>query len=120
VETQNEMEALVQRADKLVNVMAGAVFGALEASAERIELVVRVTQHNQKSEAIDLVLTGLEARREAVQQRLDAAKGTALKASLHRQLEFIAAEENAILAKIGVGEPAQSQAPAKLKRAAGT
>ena len=95
------MRALATRSSQLIDAISGAIMAQAEVAAERIQLAAAVAQVEQRMAAHSAVLECIDAQRIAVEAKMVGAKGARLKL-YETQLDLLAAQEVAILAKVGV------------------
>jgi len=104
-EPKNEMVALTAHTEKLVNTLTAAVLATAEVAADRIELAAGVAQIQQRMAALGSVLECVSAQKQELLVRLDQVTGP-MRSLLEHQVAALVTQEQAILAKAGVPQPA--------------
>jgi hypothetical protein len=97
------LEEVVGRSQRLINALARAFVASAETAGEKVELAIRVTQMEQRMNAYEMVLSTIEAKREAIEAKMKG-KAHGMKRFYQRQLELLQVEEMAVLRQAGVTE----------------
>lgn len=108
----NDMEAMADRAERLINSLANAMTRTMEVAAQKVEQAAAVAEVRQRMSAFSAVLVAVGAQRQAVQEQIDnlPANSGALRMLYQSQLKMLAAQEIAILKQAGISDEAATQA----------
>lgn len=103
-----DKQQLREAAQEVVREISGVFVDALKAAAEQTRIEMGQVRQEMRSDAISEALERLSNRKDAVQERLGKAKSPALKAALKHELSVVESEEQSLLAKMGLTNPAEA------------
>lgn len=111
--SDSSMDAMSERAERLIGAISGALMSTAETAAMKIELAAQVAQIRQEMAARQSVLGIIADQKLALLEQVEESTG-ALKLAYQRQVEVLCAQEVGILKGMGieteVAEQAVSQA----------
>jgi len=109
----SDLNDLADRTSGIIDAITGGILSSAEAAAERIQLAAEVAKINTRMEAFGSVLETIEARKQALEAKLETA-GPTMKKLIGRQLELLTAQETSLLERVGVtAEPEKPRLTAR-------